>query len=235
MDKAVLLAQLQSLLETAPDFSAYSPSSREYSAWLAKGHALIRRTGDGLRMEAIEFASASDSLHLTTFRDGQVAKVFNLINRAIADLELDAPKLKGQGFDSGEVYDFFKTLLALISSATKSILIIDQYLDEQIFDKYLVGLPAGISVRLLVNAYGSRLKPAVQAFCQQHGASIDIKTSKELHDRIVFIDELSCWVMGQSIKDAAKNKDTYLLPLPSDIAKQKLIRYEAIWSAALAL
>jgi hypothetical protein len=39
--------------------------------------------------------------------------------------------------------------------------------------------------------------------------------------------------MGQSIKDAAKAKPTYLLPLPADIAKLKLTHYEAIWVTAL--
>jgi hypothetical protein len=232
MDKAVLLAQLQSLLETAPDFVSYSPGSKEHNVWLAKGHALVSRWKS---TQAIYFASASDTLHLSTFRDGSVAKIFGLIHRAIADLELEAPKLKGQGFEPGEVYDFFKALSNLISSATKSIFIIDPYLDEQIFDTYLASLPIGLSVRLLAFQYGNLLKPAVQKFIQQHGVSVDIRICNELHDRIVFVDELSCWVMGQSIRNAAKHKDTYLTPLSADIAKPKLSHYEIIWNNASVL
>ena len=238
MDKAVLLAQLQSLLETAPDFSAYSPSSGEYSAWLAKGHALIRRRDDSLGMEAMEFASASDSLHLSTLRDGQVAKIFNLINRAIADLELDAPMLTGQAFAPGDAYDFFKALSTVIGPATKSIFIIDPYLDDQIFDSYISGLPTGVSIRLLTGTkykVPAKLKPAVVSYNQQHGQIAEVKISDEIHDRVLFIDDLSCWVMGQSIKDAAKAKPTYLLPLPSDIATLKLSHYKPIWNNASAL
>ena len=235
MDKAVLLAQLQSLLETAPDFSAYSASSREHSVWLAKGHALIKRRHTTLNMEAIEFASASDNLHYSTLRDGYVAKIFNLIHRAIADLELDAPLLAGQVFATGEVYDFFKALLAAVGSATKSIFIIDAYLDEEIFESYISNLPVGVSVQLLTSKYGARLKPALAMYKQQYDTPASVKISNEIHDRVLFVDNLSCWVMGQSIKDAAKAKPTYLSPLPTDIAKLKLSHYEVIWNNASAL
>ncbi len=83
MDNAVLLAQFQSLLEAAPDFSVCSPSSREHNGWLAKGHALVSRRKS---IEAISFASASDFLHLPILREGNIAKIFGLIHRAIADL-----------------------------------------------------------------------------------------------------------------------------------------------------
>ena len=235
MDRAVLLAQLQSLLETAPDFVSYSPSSKEHNVWLAKGYALVSRWKS---IEAISFASASDILHLSTFRDGSVAKIFGLIHRAIADLELDTPLLAGQAFAPREPYNFFKALSAAVGSATKSIFIIDAYLDEQIFDSYISGLPTGVSVRLLTGTkYGvpAKLKPAVAMYNQQHGAAANVKISDEIHDRVLFIDNLSCWVMGQSIKDAAKAKPTYLLPLPTDIATLKLSHYELIWNNALAL
>ena len=235
MDKAVLLAQLQSLLETTPDFVSYSPSSKEHNTWLAKGHALVSRWKS---IEAISFASASDTLHLSTFRDGSVAKILGLIHRGIADLELDTPQLSGQAFAPGEVYDFFKALSAAVGSATKSIFIIDAYLDEQIFDSYISGLPTDVSVQLLTgtkHGVPTKLKPAVAMYNQQHGAVANVKVSDEIHDRVLFIDNLSCWVMGQSIKDAAKAKPTYLLPLSADIATLKLSHYELIWNNALAL
>ena len=67
------------------------------------------------------------------------------------------------------------------------------------------------------------------------GSIAEVKTSGEIHDRVLFIDDLSCWVMGQSIKDAAKAKPTYLLPLPADISTLKLSHYELIWNNASVL
>jgi len=232
MDKAVLLAQLRSLLESAPDFSTYSPTSGEHHSWLAKAHALVSRWN---KYEAYPLVSAASSMHSTFFRDSAVAQVIGLIHRAIADLELEAPKVADQAFAPGAEYDFFKALTAALGSATSSIFIVDPYLDEQIFDSYLAGTPTGLTVRLLAHKYGNLLKPAVQRYSTQHGTNISIHISPEFHDRIVFVDNLSCWVMGQSIKDAAKSKPTYLLPLPPDIAKLKLSHYEAIWNNATVL
>ena len=232
MDKAVLLAQLRSLLESAPDFATYSPTSGEHQPWLAKAHALVSRWN---RIEAISIASAADFMHMSLLRDGHVAKIIGLLHRVIADLEIEMPKLADQAFAPGAVYDFFKALSAALGSATTSVFIIDPYLDEQIFDTYLASIPGGVAVRLLGHKYGNLLKPAVQKFSAQHGNSIAVRISSEFHDRIVFVDDLSCWVMGQSIKDAAKAKPTYLLPLSADIANLKLGHYEAIWNTGTVL
>jgi len=169
------------------------------------------------------------------FKDGSIAKIFGIIYRAVADLEIDAPKLAGQAFGPGEVYDFFKALSTAVDSATKSVFIIDAYLDDQIFDSYLSNLPEGISLRLLTSKYGLSLKTAITKYNQQHGTLVDVKISAELHDRVLFLDHLSCWVMGQSIKDAAQLKPTYFLPLSADVAKLKLSHYEAIWNKASVL
>ncbi|HSL05817.1 MAG TPA: hypothetical protein VK901_20055 [Nitrospiraceae bacterium] len=232
MDKAVLLAQLRTLLETAPDFSKYTPTSPEHHAWLAKGHALITRWNE---YEAISFKSGSNLMHLSLVRDGQTANVLGIVHRAIADLELDRPQLSNQAFGPGDVYDFFKALAAAVGSATSSLFVVDPYLDDGIFDAYLAGVPKGVTVRLLASKHGNLLKPAVEKFVSQHNVRVEIRTSPNFHDRVLFIDGLSCWVVGQSLKDAAKAKPTYLVPLPTDVAKMKLSHYETIWSNAHVL
>jgi hypothetical protein len=232
MDKAVLLAQLRTLLATAPDFAAYSPTSSVHQAWLAQLHALIERWN---KYEAISLKSASNLMHMALMRDGQIATVLGVLHRAIADLELDRPKLSGQAFGPGEVYDFFKALNAAVASATNSVFIIDPYLDDQVFDAYLSGVPAGIGIQLLADRYGTALKPALQKFVAQHGVSVETRTSSDFHDRVLFIDGLSGWVIGQSLKDAAKSKPTYMVPLSTDVAQLKLQHYERVWTGAKAL
>lgn len=232
MDKAVLLAQLRALLDAAPTFDTYSPTSAEHHVWLAKAHALVARWNE---YEAMFVKSAANLMHLSLAREGQIATVLGAVHRAIADIELERPKLSNQAFGPGDVYDFIKALSAAVGSTTKELFIVDPYLDEQIFDGYLTSAPAGIKVRLLANKYGPALKPAVQKFTAQHKLPVEIRLSAEFHDRVLFIDGLSCWVMGQSLKDAAKAKPTYLVPLPTDVAKLKLSHYEAIWGKASAL
>jgi hypothetical protein len=232
MDKAVLLAQLRALLASTPDFSAYTPTSSAHHVWLAQLHALVERWN---KYEAISLKSAGNLMHIALARDGQVATVLGVLHRAIADLELDRPQLSGQAFAPGDVYDFFKALNAAVASATKSLFIVDPYLDDQVFDAYLSNLPVGVSVRLLAKKHGGALKPALEKFAAQHGVAIEVRLSAEFHDRVLFIDNLSCWVMGQSLKNAAASQPTYLVPLPEEIAQLKLQHYEDVWRSARAL
>lgn len=232
MDKAVLLAQLKTLLVTVPDFATYSPTSALHQSWLAQLHALISRWND---FEAISLKNATNLMHLTLMRDGQVAAVLGVLHRAIADLELDRPRLSSQAFGPGEVYDFFKALNAAVASATKSVFIVDPFLDEQVFDAYLSSVPASVGVRLLAHKHGGTLKPALQKYVAQHGVAIEVRISHEFHDRVLFIDELSCWVIGQSLKDAAKSMPTYIVPLSIDVAQLKLQHNERVWSGAKAI
>ena len=74
-------------------------------------------------------------------------------------------------------------------------------------------------------------KSAADKYVQQHGEVLEIRTSNMMHDRVIFIDHV-CWVVGQSLKDAAKAKPTYLTTLPPDVFSDKLRFYEDIWLEA---
>jgi len=233
MDKAFLLAQLKSLLERQPDFSKYSVQSNEHHEWLGAAHALVNQYDIH---EAIRLASSSRLLSIDLMRESSIAEILNIIHRNIAAIQLATPTSADQVYGPGAEYDFFKDLSSKFQSATKSLFIIDQYTDSQIFDDYLVGVPNTIMVRILANKYAGNLKTAVQKFNSQHQANVSVKSSKDLHDRVVFVDDLACWVMGQSIKDAATStKATYIAPLSPDVAKEKLRIYEEIWNNAADL
>ena len=232
MDKPVLLAQLRTLLEGAPDFGAYTPMSQPHSRWLGTALALVARWK---QREAISFSNAIELMPLSTLREKNIAKVFSTLHYAIADLELDAPTSGDQAFGPGAVYDFYKALSSVLSGASKSLLIADTFLDPEVFDTYLAQVPASVATRLLAREYAAQLKPAVQKFVAQSGQSVEVRVSKAFHDRVIFVDDLSCWVLGQSVKDAAKAKPTYLAPLSPDVSKLKLQDYEVVWSSATAL
>lgn len=231
MEKVVLLTELRALASDVPDFAKYSPTSKPHLEWLGKANALLKVWD---KYEVIGFKSAADSLSLELIRDMNVAKLMGVLHRGIADLELQVPALPPQAFGPGAVYDFQKALRDLLSSSATSLFIIDPYLDEQIFDAYLSTVGPQISVRLLARQYAAALKPAVLAFVAQKKMSVEVRSSTATHDRVLFVDDRSCWVLGQSIKDAAK-KPTYLAPLSDDAAQLKKADYEAIWSTAKAI
>lgn len=232
MDPHILLTQLKALLARAPDFRAYSPSSMEHHVWLGQAHALVARWNT---VEAVGLKTAADFLGLQVNREWNIGQIFGTLHRAVADLELQLPADAGQAFGPGAVYDFFKALNETLSSAQKTLLIADPYMDDTIFDTYLSSVPKGITVRLLVGKYTAKVRPAAEKFVAQYGALLEVRHSQAFHDRLVFVDGEVCWVIGQSIKDAAAAKPTYLAPLAPDVAKPKLADYEQIWLGATAI
>ena len=232
MEPQVLLAQLRALIERSPDLENYSPSSREHLVWLGQAHALVKRWNN---TEAFFLKNASDFLVMQATRPSNIATIFGTLHRAIADLELKFPVETQVSFGAGDVYDFFKALNKLIASAEKSLFIVDPYLDPTVFDHYLTSRKPEVFVRLLLSKRAEEIIPAAEKYTSQFGAVLEVRRSKTLHDRVIFIDGYSCWLVGQSVKDAAKAKPTYLVELPPDVSPEKLRNYEEIWSQANTL
>ncbi|PJF38291.1 MAG: hypothetical protein CUN55_17760, partial [Phototrophicales bacterium] len=92
-----------------------------------------------------------------------------------------------------------------------------------------------VLVRLLTKQYAHDVKGASEKYASQFGNVVEVRSSNAIHDRVIFVDDAVCWVMGQSIKDAAKAKPTYLIPLPPDVTLAKLHDYSGIWNAASAI
>lgn len=88
---------------------------------------------------------------------------------------------------------------------------------------------------MLAYQYPESLRAALKAFAIQKSMAVEIRSSSALHDRVVFVDDRSCWVLGQSLKDAAKTKPTYLAPLAADAFQLKREAYEAIWATGQPL
>ena len=233
MPPQILLAQLKALLARAPSFDSYASTSSEHLAWLGQAHALVSRWRPS---EASAFRRSCDFLGgFASTRSGHVAEVLGTLHRAVADLELSIPISTQQAFGPGAMYEFFKALNAVVSSAQKSLYIVDPYIDDGIFDAYLSSIQIRASVRLLVRDYSAKVKPAAERFVAQYGTAFEVRKSKALHDRVVFVDDSECWVLGHSIKDAAALKATYLAPLSPDVSALKLSDYEKIWLAASAI
>ncbi len=229
MEAQILLAQLRALLERAPDLENYSPKDKDQMTWLSQAHALISRWSE---LDAIEFKAACDFLSMSATREMNISKIFGILHRAIADLELQVPSEIEVSFGAGEVYNFFKALNKVIASAEKSLLIVDPYLDETVFDHYLNSRQKDVYVRLLVNKNAESLLPSARKYIAQHGDVLEIRKSAALHDRVIFVDGYTCWLIGQSVKDAAKAKPTYLVQLPPDVVPSKLKNYEEIWECS---
>ncbi len=226
MNSAVLLAELQLMANNIPDFDLFCSTSRHHFEWLGKTHALLLRWN---QTEANMFKLASDFLGTKLTREGNVVQLIGILHRALADLHLNTPSKPGQVFGPGAVYDFFKALKDVLSTATQAVMVVDPYLDDQVFETYISGIRPAIDVKLLSAKTGDQFKAALDRYEAQHSHTIHFRKSKAIHDRVVIIDGRSCWVLGQSINNAAKSKPTYIAPLSLDTAGEKIRIYQGIW------
>jgi hypothetical protein len=60
---------------------------------------------------------------------------------------------------------------------------------------------------------------------------LKLRSSGDVHDRAVFIDQRG-WVIGQSIKDAARTKPTHMIELQSQTLTTSRNIHDQIWDAA---
>ncbi len=105
-------------------------------------------------------------------------------------------------FFDGQVFDAYTFAVNLIKSATQSIVLIDNYIDESVLtllSKRNIGVSASI--------YTKEINKALQLDVKKHNAqypSIEIKAFANSHDRFLIIDHKELYHIGASLKDLGK-------------------------------
>lgn len=232
MTPQLLLDAFRRLLREQPPLDGRGAYGTEQHQWLGRASALV---AEWHPLQASSFRVEARAMAGNLNRQMNYGAVLTTIHEAISSIENSLPSQPGQVFGPGAVYDFFRALNELVESATRSIFIIDTYMDNGIFDSYLSNLRQGVEARLLVSRYVESVKVAAEMFRKQRTTSVEVRRSSELHDRVIFVDGSQCWVLGASIKDAAAHKPTYLAPLSGDVVVEKLRIYEGLWSTAIAI
>jgi hypothetical protein len=129
-------------------------------------------------------------------------------------------------YEPGEEYEFYADVKYILSLGRKEVFIIDPYVDSELFDVYAGVLPRTIFFRLMSAHIPSNVLALAKKYVS--GGNFQFKSSALIHDRVIFVDK-RVWLAGQSIKDAAKKKPTYIVE--HDEALMRGV-YENIWSRA---
>lgn len=152
------------------------------------------------------------------------------LRSCISELELDLPDSGIKGvYEPGEAYEFYRDVTACLGLAKKEILVIDPYLNTEIFDVYASAIPRTVGFRLLSVNVPANVKTLAQKYAA--GGNFAFRSSNSIHDRVLFADN-RVWLMGQSLKDAAKKKPTYIVEHDEPLMRGV---YESIWSAATVI
>lgn len=145
----------------------------------------------------------------------------------LSELDLIMPEKEIQGqYDIGDEYRFYRDIKAILSLATSEVMIVDPYLSIEIFDIYIDGIDRALLLRVLTNNLPGNVIAVAKKYAT--GGKIQLRTSANIHDRLLLIDQ-RVWFIGQSIKDAAKKKPTYIVEQDGTLVRQI---YEGIWNAA---
>lgn len=105
-------------------------------------------------------------------------------------------------FYNGQIFDAYKFATELVKSARRSIVLIDNYVDETVLlmlSKRSVGVSATI--------YTQRITQQLQLDLDRHNSQyppIDIRTYRDSHDRFLIVDETDVYHIGASLKDLGK-------------------------------
>lgn len=111
------------------------------------------------------------------------------------------PPVEGVFFN-GQIFDAYKFAIDLIKSAQRSIVLIDNYVDETVLlmlSKRRTDVTATI--------YTQRIMPQMQLDLEKHNSQyppVEVKTYRDCHDRFLLIDSQEVYHIGASMKDLGK-------------------------------
>ena len=105
-------------------------------------------------------------------------------------------------FVDGQIYDAFEFIERLIKSAQKTILLIDNYVDEAVLTM-MSEKQSGVKVNIYTKEINNALQLAEKHFNTQYGG-LSLRTTQSCHDRFLIIDDKTIYLIGASLKDAGK-------------------------------
>ena len=125
-------------------------------------------------------------------------KKFNII---FDQLQLEE-NIKQRVFFEGQIYDAYSVIIDIIKKANKSILIIDNYVDDSIL-KMLTKKKSSVEVVILTSNKSNIQNIDIQKFNKEYPI-LKISTTNKFHDRFIIIDNEEMYHLGASIKDLGK-------------------------------
>lgn len=239
----VLYHQLGRLLADPPDLLGFDeqwnlpPTTTQ---WLAQATALVKAAGD-LSL-TVRIDHAVKQLVGTYQTENHARDIVLVLNQVLATLELQLPaSAQGAFVTPGASLDAYAALSKIIGGASRSVLIVDPYMDVTAVTEIAELAPDGVKVQLLADAGAVKptLKPAADKWVQQYGAvrplEVRLAAARSLHDRLIITDASVAWILTQSLKDFAKRSPATIQRADLDLAVMKTEAFEAIWNAAAPL
>lgn len=116
-------------------------------------------------------------------------------------IRTELPPKQGIFFD-GQIFDAYQFVSGLIRKAAKSIVLIDNYIDDTVLTLFMKR-KKNVAVTIFTREISETLALDFKKFNTQY-QPIDVKVFKNSHDRFIIIDNKDVYHFGASLKDLGK-------------------------------
>lgn len=119
------------------------------------------------------------------------------------DLQIKTSLPPNQGiFYEGQIFDAHVFVSGIIKSAKKTIILVDNYIDESVLI-HLAKREKNVKAVIYTSNFTKQLQLDVKKHNEQY-PKIEIKTFSKAHDRFLIIDNQEIYHIGASLKDLGK-------------------------------
>jgi hypothetical protein len=116
-------------------------------------------------------------------------------------IKTSLPPVEGIFYD-GQIFDAYKFAADIVKSAKKSIVLIDNYVDESLL-MLLSKRAKGVNTTIYTSKISSQFQLDIDKYHLQYEL-IDVKVFSKSHDRFLIIDNKVVYHIGASLKDLGK-------------------------------
>jgi len=134
--------------------------------------------------------------------ESDMQHVKNQLDEIDFQIHTSLPPNEGIFFD-GQVFDAYVLACDIVKTAKKSIVLIDNYIDESVLT-LLTKRHKDVSATIFTKSISKQLELDIKKHNQQYPV-IDVKIFTKSHDRFLIIDSEIVYHIGASIKDLGKN------------------------------
>ncbi len=104
-------------------------------------------------------------------------------------------------FFDGQIFDAYLFIAGLIKSAKKSIIVVDNYIDESVL--ILFSKNQNVKITIYTQSISKQSQLDIEKYNKQYN-NLEIKEIKNYHDRFIIIDDKEIYHIGASLKDLGK-------------------------------
>ena len=101
-------------------------------------------------------------------------------------------------FYNGQIFDAYVFIADILRTATKSIVLIDNYIDDTTL--ILFSKNQNIKIKIYTATISKQLQLDIKKYNQQYN-NLEVKITKNFHDRFIILDDCDVYHIGASLKD----------------------------------